>query len=120
MPRTLDATLLASLPGNMRSERMVALGKTGKNDQHGCRSLPGIAPAMDKVGGEKQAVARGEQVTVSLHQVLDIARQAEDELVTGVRHGRRTAVAAGVQVQYERFHPAGEFFPAQPLSLIHI
>ena len=64
---------LAHLPRNMRCQGMIALGKSGKNDQQGRLPLSGIAPTMHQVGSEKQAVAGGEKVMISLHQVLDIA-----------------------------------------------
>ena len=104
------------LPGDVRGERVVGLGKPRKNDQHAGRSQPGIAPTVDQVGGEEQAVTRVELVAGILHQVLDAARQAEDEFMSGMRHWQRTAVGGCLQAYYERLNPPGEFFPAQPLK----
>ena len=61
---------------------------------------------------KEQAITRLQGVGAVLHNVVDLAVEAEDKLLTGVNDRAGTAVGAGVQGDDKRFHrPVGHSCP---------
>ena len=87
-----------------------------QNEQRARLGLPGVAPAMGKMGFEDQAVARLEHIAMVVDGVRQLAFQTVHEFVTGVDDRRSAAIRARPERHQQRLSPVQRHTCAEILS----
>src|SRR5215208_3208325 len=65
---------------------------------------------------KEKAITSGKLKNLPLYLIFQLAAQAKDKLMSGVRHGAWSTVRVALKRKQKRLHPANELLASQPFK----